>query len=182
MRIGSGRTSGFLLPPDAGRVDIFEDGDCYAFLDRFGSKLNMPKDGGLYYDWVDPFPIPEPTDEALAAYRWPRCDPPEGIAEMRESARNLWENTDLGVAAGLDIVRGILEEPTHLMGFEKFYETLLTNEAFADRLMSRLTDLYADCCERFLDEVGPTSRRTCSWTTSRGRTDGWSTPTSTDAS
>jgi len=145
----------FVLPPDAGRANIFDDGDCYAFLDRFGSRLNMPKDGGLYYDWVDPFPIPEPTDEALAAYRWPRCDPPEGIAEMRESARNLWENTDLGVAAGLDIVRGILEEPTHLMGFEKFYETLLTNEAFADRLMSRLTDLYADCCERFLDEVGP---------------------------
>ncbi len=144
----------FLLPPDAGRADIFDDGDCYAFVDRFGSKLHMPKDGGLYYDWVA-FPIPEPTNEAFDSYQWPRCDPPDAIATMRDSARNLWETTDLGVAAGLDIVRGILEEPTHLMGFEKFYETLLTNPAFADRLMSRLTDLYAECCEQFLDQVGP---------------------------
>src|ERR1700690_3984646 len=27
-------------------VDIFQDGDYYAFMDRWGSKLRMPKQGG----------------------------------------------------------------------------------------------------------------------------------------
>jgi uroporphyrinogen decarboxylase len=145
----------YVVAPDAGPVDVFDDGDCYAFFDRFGSRLHMPKDGGLYYDWVEPFPIPEPTQEALDAYRWPRCDSPEAVASMRDAARRLWETTDFGIVAEVDMVRGILEEPTHLMGFQKFYETLALDTAFADRLMGRLTDLYAACCEQVLREVGP---------------------------
>ena len=27
-------------------VNIFEEGNCYAFIDRWGSKLHKPKDGG----------------------------------------------------------------------------------------------------------------------------------------
>ena len=41
-------------------LSVFEEGDYYAFVDRWGSKLHMPKEGGLYFDWVD-FPIKEPT-------------------------------------------------------------------------------------------------------------------------
>ena len=54
-------------------VDIFEEGDYYAFIDRWGSKLHMPKKGGFYFDWVD-FPIKEASMAALDAYRWPRPD------------------------------------------------------------------------------------------------------------
>jgi uroporphyrinogen decarboxylase len=46
--------------PHAGNVKIFDDGDYDAFIDRFGAKLRMPKDGGLYFDWVD-FPLKEFT-------------------------------------------------------------------------------------------------------------------------
>ena len=52
-------------------VDIFEEGDYYAFIDRWGSKLHMPKKGGLYFDWVD-FPIKEATMSALDNYHWPQ--------------------------------------------------------------------------------------------------------------
>ena len=41
-------------------LNIFEEGDYYAFMDRWGSKLHMPKQGGLYFDWVE-FPIKEAT-------------------------------------------------------------------------------------------------------------------------
>src|SRR5512141_3031182 len=55
-------------------VAIFEEGPYYyAFVDRWGSKLHMPKTGGLYFDWVD-FPIKEPTLNALDSYRWPLPD------------------------------------------------------------------------------------------------------------
>ena len=30
-------------------VDIFEEGDYYAFIDRWGSKLHMPKEGRLVF-------------------------------------------------------------------------------------------------------------------------------------
>jgi hypothetical protein len=39
-------------------LNIFEEGDYYAFIDRWGSKLHMPKEDGLYFDWVD-FPLKE---------------------------------------------------------------------------------------------------------------------------
>jgi hypothetical protein len=45
-------------------VDIFEEGEYYALVDRWGSKLHMPKKDGLYFDWVD-FPIKEATMSAL---------------------------------------------------------------------------------------------------------------------
>ncbi len=47
-------------------VDIFEEGDYYAFIDRWGSKLHMPKTGGFYFDWVD-FPIKE-ADHGCLGY------------------------------------------------------------------------------------------------------------------
>ena len=59
-----------------GGVEIVDDGDYWAMWDRWGSKMRMPKDKPLYYDWVE-FPITEPTLEALDAYRWPEPDPPE---------------------------------------------------------------------------------------------------------
>jgi uroporphyrinogen decarboxylase len=56
-------------------IDILDEGNYYAFIDRWGSKLHMPKQDGLYFDWVD-FPIKEPTAEALDSYLWPEPDPP----------------------------------------------------------------------------------------------------------
>ena len=54
-------------------VDIFEESGYFAFIDRWGSKLHMPKQGGLYFDLVD-FPIKEATMAALDNYAWPRPD------------------------------------------------------------------------------------------------------------
>ena len=62
-------------------VEIFDEGDYYAFFDRWGSKLHMPKTRGFYFDWVD-FPIKETTMEALDTYRWPRPDPLEVNAQL----------------------------------------------------------------------------------------------------
>jgi hypothetical protein len=52
-------------------VDIFEEGDYYVCIDRWGSMLHMPKVGGFCFVWVD-FPIKEPSMDALDTRRWPR--------------------------------------------------------------------------------------------------------------
>ena len=54
-------------------VEIFEEGDYFAFIDRWGSKLHMPKKDGLYFDWVE-FPIQSASMSALDGYRWPQPD------------------------------------------------------------------------------------------------------------
>ena len=134
-------------------VKYFEEGDYYAFVDRWGSKLHMPKDDGLYFDWVD-FPIKEPTMAALDAYQWPRPDPPETNAQLRQQAQYLYENTDYTLVGSAIIGGGIFEQPARTMGLENFLMALLAEPAFADRLMGQITDIYIESCNNYLDQVG----------------------------
>ena len=135
-------------------VDIFEEGDYYAFIDRWGSKLHMPKTGGFYFDWVD-FPIKEATMEALDAYRWPRPDPAEVNAQLGQQAKHLYENSEYALVGSAVIGGGIFEQPARVMGLQNFLMALVSEPAFADRLMETITDIYIESCNNYLDQVGP---------------------------
>jgi uroporphyrinogen decarboxylase len=132
---------------------IFEEGDYYAFIDRWGAKLHMPKDGGLYFDWVD-FPFTETTMEALERYRWPRPDPQEYNVQLRRQAQHLYENSDYALAGSAIIGGGIFEQPARVIGLENFLMALVLEPQFADRLMDRITDIYIESCSNYLDELG----------------------------
>jgi uroporphyrinogen decarboxylase len=134
-------------------LSITEEGDYYAFIDRWGSKLHMPKKGGLYFDWVD-FPIREATTEALEKYAWPKPDPPEYNAQLREQARHLHENTDYALVGSAVIGGGIFEQPARTMGLENFLMALVTETEFADRMMEQITDIYIESCVNYLEQVG----------------------------
>ena len=135
-------------------LNIFEEGKYYAFIDRWGSKLHMPKDGGLYFDWVD-FPVKEFTLEALERYQWPTPDPPEYHAELGRQAKRLFETTDYALVGSAVIGGGIFEQPARTIGMQNFLMTLVQEPAFADRLMERITEIYIESCNRYLDQVGP---------------------------
>jgi uroporphyrinogen decarboxylase len=135
-------------------LEVFAEGDYWAFYDRWGSKLHMPKDGGLYFDWVD-FPIKEASLEALEAYRWPRPDPQEYNRELGRLARQLYEGTDFALVGSAVIGGGIFEQPARTMGLPNFLMALVSEPKFADRLMERITDIYIESCNNYLDEVGP---------------------------
>ncbi len=137
----------------AAGVDIFEEGHYYAFTDRWGSKLHMPKENGFYFDWVD-FPIKEPTLAALDQYRWPRPDSDETNARLGAVAKWLYENTDYALVGSAVIGGGIFEQPARVMGLQNFLMALLTAPQFADRLMEQITDIYIESCNRYLDHVG----------------------------
>ena len=135
-------------------VDIFEEGDHYAFIDRWGSKLHMPKTRGFYFDWVD-FPIKESTMAALDAYTWPRPDPAEVNAELGQQAKHLYENSEYALVGSAVIGGGIFEQPARVMGLQNFFMALVSEPAFADRLMEKITDIYIESCNNYLDQVGP---------------------------
>jgi uroporphyrinogen decarboxylase len=134
-------------------LSVFEEGDYYAFIDRWGSKLHMPKDGGLYYDWVD-FPLKEATIQALDEYRWPRSDPQEYNRQLRLQAESLYHSTDYAIVGSAVIGGGIFEQPARTMGLPNFLMALIQEPKFADRLMDRITDIYIESCNNYLDELG----------------------------
>jgi len=134
-------------------LEIFEEGNYYAFIDRWGSKLHMPKEGGLYFDWVD-FPIQEATTGALDEYAWPQPDPPEYSAQLGEQAKYLYEHTDHALVGSAIIGGGILEQPARTMGLENFFMALVKEPAFADRMMDQITQIYIESCNNYLEQVG----------------------------
>ncbi|HEX7393893.1 MAG TPA: uroporphyrinogen decarboxylase family protein [Anaerolineaceae bacterium] len=152
-------------------LNIFEEGNYYAFIDRWGSKLHMPKEGGLYYDWVD-FPVKEPTLEALDTYKWPRPDPPELIDRLAEQARSLYENSDYALVGSAVIGGGIFEQPARTMGLENFMMALISEPQFAERLMDQITDIYIESCNNYLDKVGQYLNVFTFWDDLAGQ-DGW---------
>lgn len=152
-------------------VEYFEEGDYYAFIDRWGSKLHMPKDGGLYFDWVE-FPIKAPTLAELDRYVWPQPDPAELQDRLGEQARHLYESTDYALVGSAIIGGGIFEQPARIMGLENFLMALVAEPAFADRLMGRIADLYIESCNAYLDRVGPYIDVFTYWDDVAGQ-DGW---------
>ena len=114
----------------------------------------MPKTGGFYFDWVD-FPIKEPTMDALDAYRWPLPDPAQVNAQLGQQARQLYETTDYALVGSAVIGGGIFEQPARVMGLQNFLMALVSEPAFADRLMETITDIYIESCNNYLDMRRP---------------------------
>jgi uroporphyrinogen decarboxylase len=152
-------------------LKMFREGDYYAFVDRWGSKLHMPVDGGLYFDWVD-FPIKEPTMEALHGYKWPEPDPIAYHERLGQQAKQLYETTDYALVGSAVIGGGIFEQPARTMGLPNFLMALVAEPEFADRMMDRITDIYIESCNRYLDQVGPYIQVFTFWDDVCGQ-DGW---------
>ena len=142
-----------LPPATAPQLQSWEENGYLACRDRWGAKLYMPKENGFFYDWVE-FPIQEPSLAALDAFKWPEPDPPEYLTELRRQAECLYRQTDYALVGSAVIGGGIFEQPARLMGMEKFLMALKAEPEFAERLMDQITDLYIECCNRYLDEVG----------------------------
>ncbi len=153
VRLGADLRMLELPAVDMQPVEVFEEGPYYAYVDRWGAKLHMPKDGGLYYDWVE-FPIREATSQALDAYAWPPLDPPGHLGRLREQAVHLSQTSGCALTGSAIIGGGIFEQPATMMGFESFLVALLREPAFANRLLDQLTELYIDSCNNYLDQVG----------------------------
>jgi len=134
-------------------LSIFEEGDYLAFIDRWGSKLHMPRQGGLYFDWVD-FPIQSTNLQALDEYKWPRPDLLENNLRLRDQAKYLYEMTEYALVGSAVIGGGIFEQPARTMGLENFLMALVREPQFVDRLMDRITDIYIESCNNYLDLLG----------------------------
>jgi uroporphyrinogen decarboxylase len=142
-----------LPPTHVAGVEIVDDGDYWAMWDRWGSKMRMPKESPLYYDWVE-FPIKELDHAALDAYRWPEPDAPEIVATLRSRAEWLRANTDYALVGSGVIGGGIFEQPCRTVGLEAFMMAMLEEPSASERLVDRITDIYIESVDRYLGQVG----------------------------
>jgi uroporphyrinogen decarboxylase len=142
-----------LPPTHVAGVEILDDGDYWAMIDRWGSRMHMPKAGGLYYDWVE-FPIKEPSMASLDRYSWPEPDPPAVVATLRDQARRLHETTDFALVGSGVIGGGIFEQGCRTVGLEDFMMALVLDRPFAERLMDGITEIYLESIRRYLEAVG----------------------------
>jgi uroporphyrinogen decarboxylase len=65
-----------------------------------------------------------------------------------------YENTDYALAGTAVFGGGIFEQPSRMMGMEKFLMSLAANEEFADTVMGRILEIYIESCNRYLDLLG----------------------------
>jgi uroporphyrinogen decarboxylase len=134
-------------------VNLLDEGEYYAFFNKWGTKLIMPREGGLYFDYAD-FPIKEPNEQAIESYIWPALNPLEYYRMLGEQARSLYDKTDYAVVGGVIIGGGIFEQPARMMGLENFFMAMLSEPKIADMLMEKITEIYIEESNAYLDEVG----------------------------
>lgn len=138
-------------PPSTWTLEIRDEGDCYTYVDEWGTTMRMAKRGGHYFEFWR-FPIGRPED--VSTYRWPDPTDPARYRGLRDKAKRLYEETEYALCGAPLFGGGILEQATRIVRFDRFLALLGRKSPWADRILGALTDLYAETIGRFLDEVG----------------------------
>jgi len=135
------------------RPELVDEGNYWAWTDMWGAKLRMPKESGLYYDWVK-YPLPEVTADAVDEYRWPEFETAENLAAIRDAAIGLRRDTDFALVGTANIGGGIFEQACRMAGMETFMMAMVTDRRAAERLLDGITDFYVEVAQHHLDQVG----------------------------
>jgi uroporphyrinogen decarboxylase len=133
--------------------ELRDEGAYWAWTDAWGAVLRMPKQGGLYFDWVG-HPLPEVTEEAIDAYRWPDFEPADELAAIRAEAARLQSDTDYALVGSANLGSGIFEQACLMAGMETFMMAMVTDRRAAERLLDGITDFLVEEAERYLGEIG----------------------------
>jgi len=128
-------------PPSTWTLKIRDEGDCYTYVDEWGTTMRMSKRGGHYFEFWR-FPIERPED--VRTYRWPDPTDPARYRGLRDEAKRLYEETEYALCGAPLFGGGILEQATRIMRFDRFLALLGRKSPWADRILGALTDLYAE--------------------------------------
>jgi len=142
----------YILPGarDGWKLSIRGGESGYTYVDEWGIKLRMPKNG-LYFD-IEEHPLAGATEDDLDAYRWPDPNDPGLIRGLRERARELHEFTDFGVVAWAS--GSMFERSWYLRGFQRFFVDMVRNRGFAEALLDKLLEINKAFLGEYLDAVG----------------------------
>ncbi|MBI2939909.1 MAG: hypothetical protein HYY04_05670 [Chloroflexi bacterium] len=137
-------------PPRHSRETAYPDGRS---VNEWGVEYWIP--ASERYTYV---PVGEPLATAtladVKAYAWPDPLDPGRTEGVGEEARRLDEMNQWAIVGNVD-KPSILELALAMRGFEQFLVDLVMDQAFADLLLEKLTEIQVLRYERFLEETGP---------------------------
>ena len=104
--------------------------------DRWGIERRIVEQrNGAFYEVVS-HPLSGATLRDIETYPWPDCDPGEIDSSLEAGARELYLGTGLALMGRFG--GPILETAADLVGMEEWYVRLMTDPAFASKLLDRI--------------------------------------------
>jgi len=134
------------------RREMVDDGECRTFLDEWGVRRRMPKDGFFF----DPSSAPlggEIGAGQLARFAWPDGADPARRAGVVQEARRVIAEERRAVYVG-SVCAGLTEMLFRLRGFEDGYMDLAADPSLARALMERVLEVKLAWWATILPELG----------------------------
>lgn len=130
-----------------------EEGRYKIFVDEWGIKWRMPKEGGFYYDMAT-HPLEDVLEaEDVEAYNsFLHADDDARYVGMKEKAQEIY---DRGLAVVVNSISpGIFEMLTWLMGYEAGLTGLAMDESGTIRILEKVFEIKHAYWSRILDDFG----------------------------
>lgn len=138
--------------PSGYRRELVEEDGYLAYLDEWGVRRRMPRDG-FFFD-PSSSPLGGEIDAAhLARFAWPDGADPARRAGVAEEARRLITGEGRAVYVG-SVCAGLTEMLFRLRGFEDGYMDLAADPALARALMERVLEVKLAWWGALLPELG----------------------------
>lgn len=129
-----------------------EDGYTY-FVDEWGIKWRMPKEGGFYYDMAThPLENAETEEDVDAHDKFLDVSDSARYEGMKEKAEEIYDQGYAVVVNSLSA--GMFEMLTWLMGFESSFTNLALEEGAAVRILDKMLDIKMTYWSNVLDAFG----------------------------
>lgn len=127
--------------------------DASSYIDEWGVKWEKSDVLHPYINVLGPLQhISEPVPADLDSIQWPVPDDPGRVRGLRERVSAIRNQTDYAIVLNLPNSSFALSQ--RVRGFVETLEDLLLNEAFAEALQERITDVICGIAVLALGEVG----------------------------
>ena len=133
------------------KSQVYDQGEYWGYLDDWGVKRRMPKNGGLYFDVCSHPLAGDGVLEKFKQYPWPDPVRDKRFGEFRGEARRARARGKFTVLMGL--CPGIVEMYAWMRGFEDFYMDLASQPKVAEMFLDKLAALKIAYWERALAEL-----------------------------
>ncbi len=127
------------------------EGEYFAYIDEWGVKRRMPREGGLYFDVASHPLAGEDVVMKFMDYPWPDPGEPARFAGLREQVCQARERGKFVVLMGL--CPGIVEMYAWLRGFQDFFADLAARPEIAEMFLEKMVALKSAYWQQALTEV-----------------------------
>ena len=136
-----------LIAERTDRFPIFlEDG---SFINEWGVKFQKC---GEYFE-VKGSPLAGLNPDEIKAYHWPKASEVFDLSNLKEKAKNMYENTDFALVARMP-TWGLVDLAFQLRGMENFLMEMLTDPETAKLIIEKILESQLDFYSAILDEIG----------------------------